>query len=117
MVQRRKRFWALLCLLAMVGMLLLSMDASAAGSKGVGICVSFGESEEIRNAAPGIPIVVGDNRDRSDDSRVSLGFVPLENMVGKAQILFFSHNDKGAWYKPWTWHKTIRWSRLFNRLH
>lgn len=62
MVQRRKRFWVLLCLLAMAGMLLLPMDASAAGSKGVGICVSFGESEEIRNAAPGIPIVVGDNR-------------------------------------------------------
>ncbi len=61
--------------------------------------------------------VMGDNRDRSDDSRVSVGFVPIENLVGKARILFFSHNDKGAWYKPWTWPKIIRWSRLFNRLH
>lgn len=61
--------------------------------------------------------VMGDNRDRSDDSRVSVGFVPVENLVGKARFLFFSHNDKGAWYKPWTWPKLIRWSKIFNTLH
>lgn len=61
--------------------------------------------------------VMGDNRDRSDDSRVSVGFVPVENLVGKARFLFFSHNDKGAWYKPWTWPKMIRWSKIFNTLH
>ncbi len=58
--------------------------------------------------------MMGDNRDRSDDSRVNVGFVPLENMVGKARFLFYSHNDEGAWYLPWTWPKKIRWSRLFN---
>ncbi len=61
--------------------------------------------------------VMGDNRDRSDDSRVSVGFVPIENLVGKARILFFSHNDKGCWYKPWTWPQAIRWSKIFNTLH
>ena len=61
--------------------------------------------------------VMGDNRDRSDDSRVSVGFVPMENLVGKARFLFFSHNDKGAWYKPWTWPKLVRWSKIFNTLH
>lgn len=61
--------------------------------------------------------VMGDNRDRSDDSRVSVGFVPMENLVGKARFLFFSHNDKGEWYKPWTWPQTIRWSKIFNKLN
>lgn len=60
MVKRRKKFRALLCLLVTAGMLLLPVDASAAGSKGMGICVSFGQSEDVRNAAPGIPIVAGD---------------------------------------------------------
>ncbi|MBE6450689.1 MAG: signal peptidase I [Alphaproteobacteria bacterium] len=60
--------------------------------------------------------VMGDNRDRSDDSRVSVGFVPLENLVGKARFLFYSHNDKGAWYKPWTWPKMVRWSKIFDTL-
>lgn len=60
--------------------------------------------------------VMGDNRDRSDDSRVNVGFVPFENLVGKARVLFFSHNDDGAWYKPWTWPKKVRWERLFNKI-
>lgn len=61
--------------------------------------------------------VMGDNRDRSDDSRISVGFVPDENLVGKARFLFFSHNDKGYWYKPWTWFEAVRWKRIFNVLH
>jgi len=61
--------------------------------------------------------VMGDNRDRSDDSRVHVGFVPEENLVGKARFLFFSHNDKGKWYKPWTWFKAVRWKRIFTTLH
>ena len=61
--------------------------------------------------------VMGDNRDRSDDSRVSVGFVPMENLVGKARFLFFSYDpNEGAWYKPWTWAKKIRWSRLFTKI-
>ena len=61
--------------------------------------------------------MMGDNRDHSDDSRVNVGFVPSENLVGKARFLFFSHNDTGAWCKPWTWPKKIRWSRLFNKIN
>ena len=60
--------------------------------------------------------VMGDNRDRSDDSRVNVGFVPFENLVGKARIIFFSHNTDDAWYKPWAWPKKIRFSRMFNSI-
>ena len=60
--------------------------------------------------------VMGDNRDRSDDSRISVGFVPKENLVGKARFLFFSHSDKGSILAPWTWYNAIRWNRFFNRI-
>lgn len=73
---------------------------------------NFGEVE----VPEGHYFMMGDNRDRSDDSRLNVGFVPLENMIGKARFLFFSHNDEGAWYKPWTWVKKIRWSRLFDKI-
>ena len=61
--------------------------------------------------------MMGDNRDRSDDSRMRVGFVPKENLVGKAKFLFFSHNDKGSILKPWTWFSAIRWRRFFKRIH
>lgn len=60
--------------------------------------------------------VMGDNRDRSDDSRVNVGFVPAENLIGKARFLFFSNNENEPWYKPWGWPRKIRWSRLFNKI-
>lgn len=61
--------------------------------------------------------MMGDNRDRSDDSRISVGFVPKENLVGKARFIFFSHNDRGEIYKPWTWFRAIRWNRFFMGIH
>ncbi|MBP5353135.1 MAG: signal peptidase I [Alphaproteobacteria bacterium] len=57
--------------------------------------------------------VMGDNRDRSDDSRISVGFVDKDYLIGKAKFMFFSHNDKGSLLKPWTWYRAIRWERLF----
>ncbi len=60
--------------------------------------------------------VMGDNRDRSADSRVNVGFVPSENLIGKARFLFFSHDPDEPWYKPWGWPKKIRWSRFFETI-
>lgn len=61
--------------------------------------------------------MMGDNRDRSDDSRVNVGFVPFENLVGKARVLFFSYDSTdGNWYELWNLPRKIRWSRLFNSI-
>jgi signal peptidase I len=63
--------------------------------------------------------MMGDNRDNSTDSRASwgVGYVPFENLIGRAEIIFFSaavdEPDAFLWWKPWTWPFDIRWSRFF----
>lgn len=59
---------------------------------------------------------MGDNRDHSLDSRAmhNVGFVPFENLVGRAEFLFFSHNEHGSWWQFWRWPTSIRWSRIFD---
>ena len=59
---------------------------------------------------------LGDNRDCSKDSRFlsSVGYVHKDNLVGKAQLIFFSSNYKiGNIFQFWKWHKTIRINRFF----
>jgi signal peptidase I len=66
--------------------------------------------------------MMGDNRDNSTDSRVRIefgvGFVPLENFVGRADIIFFSgafdEPQAFRWLAPWSWPFDIRWKRFFN---
>lgn len=63
--------------------------------------------------------MMGDNRDNSTDSRATydVGYVPYENLVGRAEIIFFSaavdERDALHWYAPWTWPFGIRWGRIF----
>jgi len=62
---------------------------------------------------------LGDNRDCSKDSRFlsSVGYVNFNNLVGKAQIIFFSNNKKkGSFFKFWHWDQSIRKDRLFKRI-
>ena len=69
---------------------------------------------------PGHYFMMGDNRDNSSDSRApdgGVGMVPFDNLVGKAQIVFFSSNGSFVWFKPWTWPTSIRWTRLFSLIH
>jgi len=63
---------------------------------------------------------MGDNRDCSKDSRflTSVGYVHINNLVGKAQIIFLSNNKKeGSLYKFWRWSKSIRISRFFEKIN
>jgi signal peptidase I len=76
-----------------------------------------GDSEEDNTQAfvvpPGYYFMMGDNRDNSDDSRMSVGYVPAEDLVGRAKLRFFSVDDSFIWYEPWTWPGGIRYSRMF----
>lgn len=61
---------------------------------------------------------MGDNRDNSQDSRVPdlVGYVPFENLVGRADVLFFSVNGEAGLLEPWKWPWGIRYERLFKSL-
>ena len=62
---------------------------------------------------------LGDNRDCSKDSRFlsSVGYVHENNLVGKAQIIFFSSDFRiGSIFEFWKWPKTIRLKRFFKKI-
>lgn len=62
--------------------------------------------------------VMGDNRDNSTDSRVlkSVGFIPKENIVGKAKIIFFSVGGGHSLFEVWKWMTEFREDRFFNKI-
>jgi signal peptidase I len=67
---------------------------------------------------PGHFFMMGDNRDNSVDSRISpasrgVGYVPFENIVGRAQVIFFSIGGSGHAWEVWRWPSSVRWDRLF----
>ena len=67
-----------------------------------------------------INIILGDNRDCSKDSRylTSVGYVHEDNLVGKAQFIFFSSDFRiGSIFSFWKWNKTIRFDRFFKRIN
>jgi len=61
---------------------------------------------------------MGDNRDNSTDSRVltHVGYIPVENLVGRAEIIFMSLNGNAEWYEIWKYPLAIRWNRIFDPL-
>ncbi|MBB3808179.1 signal peptidase I [Pseudochelatococcus contaminans] len=62
--------------------------------------------------------MMGDNRDNSVDSRdlASLGYVPLENFIGRADTIFFSLDENTPAWKLWQWPSAVRWDRVFTSI-
>ena len=61
--------------------------------------------------------VMGDNRDDSSDSRFStlvggVGMLPIDHLLGRVLITFWSTDGSAEWLKPWTWFSAARWSRI-----
>jgi signal peptidase I len=63
--------------------------------------------------------MMGDNRDRSQDSRVlnMVGYVPLDALIGKAEARFFSIKDNIPPWQLWQWPANVRWDRMFQSVY
>ncbi|HYC98423.1 signal peptidase I [Brevundimonas sp.] len=65
--------------------------------------------------------MIGDNRDNSQDSRFDIaegvGYVPAENLIGKAEIILFSWSPGASLWNPVSWFSKVRPSRFFTVLH
>jgi signal peptidase I len=75
---------------------------------------SFADNTSVYTVPEGHYFMMGDNRDNSTDSRflTQVGYVPFENIVGRAQMIFFSIGDGEHAWQIWRWPWAVRWNRL-----
>ena len=77
---------------------------------------SLGDNTSVYTVPDKHFFVMGDNRDNSQDSRFSSpGFIPIENLVGKAWFIFFSL-ENSRFYEIWKWPKSIRYSKILSKI-
>ena len=79
------------------------------------------DNTPVFTVPPGHYFAMGDNRDNSLDSRVpnqrginGVGFIPEANLVGRADVLFFSTDGSASWWEVWGWYPAMRFSRFFS---
>jgi signal peptidase I len=92
------------------GVSYLTLDETANG---------VGDNTRVYEVPPDHYFLMGDNRDNSQDSRFlegPVGFVPSENLVGRAEIIFFSVEGGTPAWAFWTWPSTLRVGRIFDTL-
>ena len=82
------------------------------------IMVSDADNTPEYRVPAGQLFLMGDNRDRSYDSRfppeagAGLGMVSTDNLIGKAAVVFFSTDGSAKWYDPVSWFSATRWDRI-----
>ncbi len=73
------------------------------------------DNTQVYEVPAGHYFAMGDNRDNSLDSRVlgGVGFIPAENLIGRAEFLFYSTNGGADFWEVWKWPSVTRTERLF----
>ncbi|WP_181705654.1 signal peptidase I [Chthonobacter rhizosphaerae] len=80
---------------------------------------STADNTPVFEVPAGHYFMMGDNRDNSADSRVpgsGVGYVPFENLIGRADVIFFSMDESAKPWMIWTWPWSVRWDRMLDTL-